>query len=297
MKRYVVAIFAMVLVLCISVFAKDDKMTANEVIEKHIASIGTRDALKANADRDMTGTAVAKPLVGGAGELQGPVLLMAQAPDKFRLMMQFNSTTYPSDEYFFNGQKLSISNIRPGYHSRLGEFLYQREVILKDGLLGGTLSSAWALLDVNSRKAKLTYDGIKKVDGRDLHQITYMPKKNADQLVIKIYFEPETFRHVLTTYAFTTRAEFSSVITENAGMREHHYRLEEMFSDFRQMNGLTLPAKYSFKYSDDWDARQPVTNSVVSSSSKENSAMWLYEITLDQFNRAAIPAAAPGAAQ
>src|SRR5207245_6897539 len=76
---------------------------------------------------------------------------------------------------------------------------------MREGLLGGVLVTAWPLLDVQERKAKLTYQGIKKFEGREFQVIRYRPKKGTD-LAIRLYFEPETLRHAMTTYQVSIQA-------------------------------------------------------------------------------------------
>ena len=78
-------------------------------------------------------------------------------------------------------------------------FVDGNEVVLRDGLLGGTLSSSWALIDLANKKAKLSFEGTKKIDGKEYYVMGYSPKGGSD-VDIKLYFEKETFRHARTEY-------------------------------------------------------------------------------------------------
>src|SRR5258708_21716858 len=73
------------------------------------------------------------------------------------------------------------------------------DLIFKQGLMGGTLSSAWPLLDLTARGPLLEYVGTKKVDNRLLHELKYLPRGGSD-LKIALFFEQDTFRHVRTAY-------------------------------------------------------------------------------------------------
>src|SRR2546430_2271242 len=73
------------------------------------------------------------------------------------------------------------------------------EVILKQGLMCGTLSSAWPLLDMEGRRAQMNYLGTKKIDNRLLHELRYTPGATSD-LKIPLYFDSEPFHHVRTEY-------------------------------------------------------------------------------------------------
>jgi hypothetical protein len=126
---------------------------------------------------------------------------------------------------------------------------------------------------VDLHKPKLSYEGVKTIDGRSLHDLHYRPKKGTD-LDIHLYFDTETFRHVMTVYTLTRRPELAhrergindvSVptaasgdspareITEtsemaNARQQETRYRIEERFSDFNKVDGLTLPSHYNVHF-------------------------------------------------
>jgi len=117
---------------------------------------------------------------------------------------------------------------------------------LRDGLLGGVLNNGWAMFTTSTHNPKLHYDGLKKFNGKQAHQVTYNPKKGDNDMTIRLYFEPETFRHIGSTY------EYESQVTAMAGnmpgsekILEH---VEENFSDFKPEGGLTLPHHWQLRY-------------------------------------------------
>jgi hypothetical protein len=65
---------------------------------------------------------------------------------------------------------------------------------MKEGLLGGVWSLGWPLLDIERRNPSLKYMSA-KVDGRELHEIDYNPKGGMNNINVKLFFEPDTFRH------------------------------------------------------------------------------------------------------
>jgi hypothetical protein len=133
--------------------------------------------------------------------------------------------------------------------SELGGFLYSEDVVLREGFWGGILSTAWPLLDLEKRKAKLTFDGIKKIDGQDMYELRYQPKKNTD-LEIRLYFDPATFHHVRSVYTLNTGMAMASETT-NARQQQTRYHLEERFSEFQTIDGLTLPARYDIRFTEE----------------------------------------------
>jgi hypothetical protein len=121
--------------------------------------------------------------------------------------------------------------------------------MLREGLLGGVLSAAWPMLDADVRKAKVNYEGEKRVENRQLQVLRYRPKKATD-LISFLYFDPETFRHVMTSYELTIRPTVVSEIN-NARQQETRYRIEERFSEFKVVDGLTLPSHYDLRFTEE----------------------------------------------
>jgi hypothetical protein len=136
--------------------------------------------------------------------LEGASLVLSQG-QKFKCSFQFGTLQYPGEQLVFDGQKSMVAMIDSTSRSNLGTFLYLQEDILREGLFGGTLSTAWPLLDAAQRGAKLKYEGIRKIEGRELHDVIYIPRKRGGngELSIHLYFEPETYRHVMTVYRVT----------------------------------------------------------------------------------------------
>jgi hypothetical protein len=148
-----------------STFAQKDKPTAAEVISKHLASIGTLEAIKAAKSRVLVGTGSLNSQLRYTGKITGPAQL-AFADDKVLLAIIFNSNDYPSEKLAFDGKEItygraignlalgsppsaSPSNVTDTRSRRnltlLGEFIKAQGSIVKSGLFGGVLSSAWPL--------------------------------------------------------------------------------------------------------------------------------------------------------
>ena len=155
------------------------------------------------------------------------------------------------------------------------------------------------LLNVSERKAKLSFEGLKKIDGQEFYVLRYRPQKKTD-LDISLYFDPQTYRHVRTIYSYATSTSFANLApstavgnppgagsqspaalsndavsgsqgaggtAESAAARQfpNRYRLEERFSDFKTVDGITLPTHYDIQFSQelqngrttlsDWDIK------------------------------------------
>ena len=162
--------------------------------------------------------------------------------------INLNSNDYPTDKFSFDGKNAKIGYIRPGFRSILGGFILAYDELLKDGLLGGTLASSWTLLNADVRKPKISFEGTKKIDGRETLVLSYLPKGGSD-LSIKMYFDKENYRHVRTEYNRVIAARQGATVDGSAGQGEDRYRLSEDFSNFQNMGGLTLPKTYKLFYS------------------------------------------------
>ncbi|MGA9813911.1 MAG: hypothetical protein WBQ64_14090, partial [Terriglobales bacterium] len=161
-----------------------------------------------------------------------------------------------------DGEKVSVAATTSSHKwSDLGEFVRAQDQVVREGLLGGELTTAWALLNLDENKAKLSFDGQKKVDGRTAYQVTYHSRKR-DDLTIHLYFDAQTFQHIMTTYAITLASGLAGLtatpsntagadITQSSSQKETRYTMEERFSDFKTADGLTLPTKYAIHFTEE----------------------------------------------
>jgi hypothetical protein len=185
--------------------------------------------------------------------VEGQVLIGSSG--KMNLIdMKFDTPAYPYEQLRFDGKSLHVSQFRPGSRTCLGQFFLSHDDVFKEGLVGGTLTEAWPLLDVGERNPKLEYSGLKKVGDKQLHAIKYTPRKGSDVKII-LFFEPETFRHVRTEYNRVVYASEQrkiggapgqlppASIQSAAPARVEAY---EVFSDFKEEAGLNLPHTYKF---------------------------------------------------
>jgi hypothetical protein len=155
---------------------------------------------------------------------------------------------YRGENFLYNGDKTSIGfSTSDQTRSGLASLIYSQDALLKEGLFGGALSTGWALLDVPGRQPKVTYDGLKRADGRELYRLTYQPRKGTD-LKIQLFFEPETFRHVMTTYLLEVGNNVGKTILDSPTLKADRTTLEERFDQFTTAEGVTLPTHWTFQY-------------------------------------------------
>ena len=223
----------------------DDKVPVDQIIAKNLESIGS-EAVRAGIRTRMIGgksqvTFRARTIASTDG-----AAVLASTGIKNILAMKFQSSEYPYEKLGFDGDKVSVYQLNPGDYSSLASFVRSYPVIVKDGLLGGTLSSAWPLTDVSAHKVKLESGGFKKVNSERLLEVKYEPRGGSD-LQINLYFDPETFHHVRTVYTRIIAAQMGRTPEQSSRMTETRYELVEEFSDFKTESGMTLPHTYKIR--------------------------------------------------
>lgn len=223
-----------------------DKITPEELLAKHLASVGSAEALAAARSRIATGTVQARfRLTNAPVELSGPAELASDGK-KVLLAMTFNSNNYPHEMAAYDGEKVTVGILTQGGRSLLGNFLTSQPIVLKQGLLGGVLSSAWPLFSVDSTGVKLSYSGTDKINGQLVHKLKYTPR-NAGSLGITLYFNADTFQHVRSQYEYVIAARQGATAEASISQRDSRFKLIEDFSDFQTTAGLTLPHVYKLQ--------------------------------------------------
>lgn len=234
-------------VISFPIFGQNNKLKADEIVQKHLASIGTPDALAAVKSTIVVGKTKTNFRGLPTTDLVG-VAQFGSESDKVLLALIFNEIRYPYEKAGYNGQDFSISRLPTGSRSALGDFLMSHSVIFKEGLIGGSLSSAWPLLNIDLRKPKLEYTGMERVNNRQTHKVRYSPRKNSEGMQIDMYFDAETFRHVRTEYQFTLTARIGGSPTSGIRQTDTIFKLVEDFDDFRTEGNLMLPHTYQIAY-------------------------------------------------
>jgi hypothetical protein len=248
--------------------AKDEKLKPEQLIAKHLESIGSPEALKAIKTRATAGASHITIRVGGQADMEGAGNLMSDG-FALRLSLKFPALNYPGEQLAFDGSKTFVGQIAPGARSNLGSFIFTNDELLTEGLMFGTLSTSWALLNQSDRQPKLDLSGQKKSEGRSLYELRYTPKRRNGNVTAFFYFDAETFRHVRSQF----KAEIVPIQSSSGGSgrgggggkggggggpsgttergETTKYTITEQFDDFKQVDGLTLPHAYKLDFAVD----------------------------------------------
>ncbi|MFB3903811.1 MAG: hypothetical protein ACE15E_10185 [Acidobacteriota bacterium] len=242
----------------LSSVAAEEKIKVEELLAKHRASVGAAEALAAYQTAAVQGTGHLRMLRGGTGSLEGRVVMISDGL-KSRFSVDFGHLLYSGEQFICDGNNVEIQYVRneTRSHSDLGMFFYRYPQLIKNGLWGGSLTRAWALLNHDPKELRLRYRGLSGREGRQLYEAS-IDCKGCGEVEIHLFFEEDTFRHVLTTYSLVTPVPPTEGRSLNKPMKDPpfvRYSMEEHFSNFRTQSGITQPTEWLVRYSRDQQDR------------------------------------------
>jgi len=229
--------------------AAEQKLTPEQLVTLHLQALTAGAPLPRQPGRDAKGTVAVTMPAKAAGQLAGTFQL-ASNPAGSRFTMKFDSDLYEGEAFTAAGAKVEVANSQPrtGSRSAIGSFVARYSVIVSEGLLGGVLNTRWPLLDVSGRQAKLGYDGLKELGGRELHRLRYRARNNQGALEVYLFFDPKTYRHVASVYSTSQAQGLGATIESSSQQADLFFRIEERFGRFDEVGGLTLPRSWSLRY-------------------------------------------------
>jgi outer membrane lipoprotein-sorting protein len=172
-------------VFALSVFAVSasaQSLTADQIVEKHIAAIGGRDALAKLTSRKATGTIT---LATPAGDLNGPLEMIAKAPTKMHVSIKVDLSALGAAgemqiEQMFDGTTGWMKNSMQGDAPMDGDQL--------EGARNAYFPTP--LLNYKEHGVTLALQPQEKVGGRDAYVLLVTPKSGPPA---RMYFDAETF--------------------------------------------------------------------------------------------------------
>jgi hypothetical protein len=218
------------------------KLSSDEIISKHLASIGKPEAIAAVKSRIMVGVGEFTSRTQ-AGKVGGPAQFASDG-QKLLLALIFNANNYPFEKLGYDGKELTTSMLPNGGYSPLSNFLKSNKFVLKHGLFGGVLSEGWPLLR-SEKDLKIESGGISKIGDRNVYKLKISGAGTGDA-VISLYFDAENFHHVRSEYFYRV----SQITSPNpnsptiGGTAPTDYTLTEDFSNFSKVDDLVLPLTY-----------------------------------------------------
>ena len=243
-------IFSVLILVAASVgFATAQKLKAEDVVAKHLESLGTPEARSAVKNMIAVGNGASKYLSTADLSADGRLVIASDGP-KFFMGINLNGTSNRfADELFtFDGESSNAALPRQGQRSNLGSFVQSNRMMIDQGLMGGELSTGWLLANLANNKGRVSYAGTKKIDGKELYALDYS-KKGGGDVEVTLYFDKDTFRHVRTEYRRMSSAGIGIKPEASSQYNETRFKVIEEFGDHRAEAGLMLPHSYRIVYS------------------------------------------------
>jgi hypothetical protein len=239
--------FLVIVLLHLSAFSvKAQDLKAEEVISKHLDSIGAKEKRDEIKNRMVVGISEFESKLPRR-KTAGKAILVSEASNLF-FASSFNSQEYPFEKIGFFKGKTNLPFVTAGTRSPLGAFLADHNKILSDGLLTGSISQTWTLLNLQDQRGTLKSAGTKKIDGQETYVLSYFPKAGGSlDFTVKLFFDKQNFHHIRTEYRRTVapKEETFGRLGTQTGVK---ISLIENFSDFKSENNLTLPYSYKIQY-------------------------------------------------
>lgn len=251
-RKVICLIVCLTFLLSIKVTAKELKV--EDVISKHLASIGAAEKLKDLKNMMLLGSSEFEsklPQRKSVGKLA-----IVSNDSNLLFISSFLSDSYPFEKIGLFGGKIDLPFAIAGTRSPLGDFLFENPSVLENGLFSGSMSLKWLLFDKDLRKGKVRLAGTKKIGGIQTYAVDYFPRNASSDFKIKLYFDADTFRHIRSEYKeeFDGKApEFPSAkdrtITGGMGqVKGFSIQLIESFSDFKTYENITLPSVSKIRF-------------------------------------------------
>ena len=196
------------------------QLTADEVIDKHLAAMGGRDAIAKLTSRRSTGTVtVSTP----NGDLSGPVEILTKAPNKTRFKVELDLTPAGVN------QKMTVEQKFDGVAGWMLDSM-QGDRQITGNQLENMKNNVFPspLLNYKAAGTKVEVQPRETVDGKSLIVLLVTPKAGS---ATRLYFDPDTFLLARTK---------ATVNTPEMGDLEQLV----VFSDYRTQDGLKLPFQW-----------------------------------------------------
>lgn len=290
MKK-VVILLGIVSCICLQIdrlSAEEGVLTPEQLLARHVQSIGKPQALAAVKSRGLSGKAAVQFVQGATGRLTDGQFICVSEGRNIGMTMKFSDVNYPGEYFAYNGQEATVGHIKPGQKSPIAEFIFRHSGIMKEGLFGGVISVAWPFLKYQEGQYDLSY-AQENVNGRPYHVLNCVSRKNLGDVKVKLYFDMDSYRHVRTDYRVSHSEDLTAMkgdivpgsssveqgtptkgpldlkpkATIQTSQPKSIYLLRETFDGFAEVGGLVLPQIYNIEYSVEGSGQSFIANWVL----------------------------------
>ena len=211
--------------------AAQEKLSGDQIIEKHLAAVGGRAAIAKFTSRVAVGT------IKRESEPAGKMAIMSE-PNRLSIFYGFRDFDL---QMIFDGNKAFF---RPTLRRDLSPLADKYQEMLASGLMLNSISLYSLIAHAEPGQLKFESKGTKKVAGKPAY-VVQLKAKSGTQM--KLYFDSETFMWVRTDYGSAAVARQMGGFTNdvvNQGGTETTFDFYIETSDFRDVDGVKLPFKF-----------------------------------------------------
>lgn len=234
MKRYSALFSLMTLMVCsAAALGWQDKqsMTAVEIIDKHLAAVGGKEALAKIKSRVAVGT------VRKENETDARMAIMSEAPNRLSAIYVFQNYTW---QLSYDGKQ---SIFRPTISKEASVVEKKYREMLATGAMFNSIS-LYNILDDTDSDAKFEAKGMKKIKGRQAYVVEVKRSKGP---MLKLYFDAENLMWVRTDYGRVSYTKAmggftNDIVQHGEDQADVDFYIET--SDFKVVDGLKLPFRF-----------------------------------------------------
>lgn len=210
---------------------QEQKLTGDQIIEKHLAAIGGREALAKFKSRVAIGT------IKKDNEQPGQMAVMSE-PNRLSAFYSFRDYDM---QMIYDGSKAFF---RPVLRRDLSVISDKYQDMLASGFMFNSISLYNLLITKPAGELKFESKGTKKVGGKQAYVVQAKPQKGP---TVKLYFDTENFMWVRTDFGDVTVSRPLGKFTNdvvNQGGSENTIDFYIETSDFRDVDGVKLPFRF-----------------------------------------------------
>lgn len=249
-KRVALALVVLWFSSAPALLSENLEISAQELVSRHIQSIGTPAALAQArfrvAQGICTGRGRAFAQAGAEDGSLGGETEFVTGPNLMQFTIVFANKFYPVEGFRFDGEEVRLSAYESPTLSGLGDkkpnlgqlttYFPRWKEYIQRGLFGGVLNTWWPLLKLDEHLDEIESPELREVDGRELLALRF---EVPGSMGAELFFEPGTFRHVAS--------RFRLLRTSSASLRDSRQwvTLREEFGDFDEFDGMQLPIRWT----------------------------------------------------
>jgi hypothetical protein len=233
MRKLCTLVSFLLLTLPPAASATDDKqaLTATEIINKHMAAAGGKEALAKFKSRIAIGT------VRKENEPDANMAIMSEAPNRVSAMYVFQNYTW---QLTYDGKQTIF---RPTITKEASLIEHKYRDMLMTGAMFNSISLYNLLAGGGQDEVQFEAKGTKKVKNKQAYIVDAKQGKSS----VRLYFDAETFMWVRTDYGRVSFTKGMGTFT-NARVQHGEDQTEVDFyfeaSDFKEVDGVKLPFKF-----------------------------------------------------